>query len=211
MINGFVTIEGIEGAGKTTLARRLAEWLEARGAACRLAREPGGTRAGEMIRSILLDRSAPLAPEGELMLFEAARLQIMDEIVLPALNSGQWVILDRFCDSTTAYQGYGRGLDLDWIRSMNQRACRGRMPDVTLLLDIGPEEGLRRARSAAEAGAPPDRFETETRDFMERVREGLLELARNAPGRFRIIEASKPEEAVWREAVAALEAFADRR
>lgn len=194
----FITIEGIEGAGKSTIAKRLIEWLESQGRECLHTREPGGTQAGEKIREILLNPQIKLAPETELLLFEAARRQIMEEQILPALHEGKTVVLDRFFDSTTAYQGYGRGLDLDWIEKLNMFACHGRKPDITILLDIDVQTGLQRARKVS---GKDDRFESEKVDFMESVRDGLLKIANKEPKRFIVINVDRNIDEIWNQLV----------
>lgn len=194
----FITVEGIEGAGKTTIAERLETWLQGRGHATFRAREPGGTPVGEALRGLILDAGHPLGVEAELLLIEAARAQLMDEVVLPRLEQGQTVILDRHIDSTTAYQGYGRGLDLDLIARLNHFATRGRRPDRTILLDVDAAVGLARARDSKPGAAYQDRFETEELAFMERVRQGFLTLARQEPARFLVVNAEREVEAVWR-------------
>lgn len=194
MSGTFITIEGIEGAGKSTIAKRLIEWLESQGRECVQTREPGGTRAGEKIREILLNPEIKLTSESELLLFEAARRQIMEELILPALEEGKTVVLDRFYDSTTAYQGYGRGLDLDWIEKLNMFACHNRKPDITILLDIGVHIGLQRAKKVS---GTQDRFESEKVEFMERVRQGFLTIAKNEPQRFICINVDHEIEEIW--------------
>lgn len=199
MAEFFITVEGIEGSGKTTIAERLEAWLRSRGHTTFLAREPGGTAVGEALRKLILDARHPLCVESELLLIEAARAQLMDEVVLPRLDQGQTVILDRHIDSTTAYQGYGRGLDLDWIARLNHFATRGRRPDRTLLLDVDAAVGLSRARGRNLDMPYADRFETEERAFMERVRQGFLTLARQDPARVHAVDASRDVDAVWEE------------
>ncbi|HOL93297.1 MAG TPA: dTMP kinase [bacterium] len=199
MAEFFITVEGIEGSGKTTIAERLEAWLRSRGHTTFLAREPGGTAVGEALRKLILDARHPLCVESELLLIEAARAQLMDEVVLPRLDQGQTVILDRHIDSTTAYQGYGRGLDLDWIARLNHFATRGRRPDRTLLLDVDAAVGLSRARGRNLDVPYADRFETEERAFMERVRQGFLTLARQDPARVHAVDAARDVDAVWGE------------
>ncbi|MFB3785376.1 MAG: dTMP kinase [bacterium] len=201
----FITVEGIEGAGKTTVAERLETWLQVRGHATFRAREPGGTPTGEALRGLILDAGHPLGVEAELLLIEAARAQLMDEVVLPRLELGQTVILDRHIDSTTAYQGYGRGLDLDWIARLNHFATRGRRPDRTLLLDVDAAVGLARARGSKPDTPYADRFETEELAFMERVRQGFLTLARSEPQRFHVVNAEAGVEEVWRKVCTGIE------
>ncbi|MBI1387510.1 MAG: dTMP kinase [bacterium] len=201
----FITLEGIEGAGKTTLAERMEARLREMGRTCLRAREPGGTAAGERLRGLLLHDDLPLAPETEMLVIESARAQLMHEAILPALQRGDTVILDRHCDSTLAYQGFGRGLDLEAIGRVNRFACRGRTPDWTLLLDLPAREGLERARRDAEKAQRPDRFERETLEFLERVRRGFLTLAEREPRRISVIDAGVSMDEVWREVKKTLE------
>jgi len=200
----FITVEGIEGAGKTTIAERLEAWLQSRGHATYRAREPGGTKIGESLRGLILNAGHPLSVETELLLIEAARAQLMNEIILPRLEQGQTVILDRHIDSTTAYQGYGRGLDLDWIARLNHFATRGHRPGRTILLDVDAATGLARARGSKPDVLFEDRFETEELAFMERVRQGFLTLARQEPGRIHVVNARAGVEAVWGEVSACM-------
>ena len=188
----FITFEGIEGCGKTTQSRLLAEHLRTCGFSVLTTREPGGCAISDAIRSILLDAAnIALTQRSELLLYAAARAQHVDEIIRPALNASTTVICDRYTDATIAYQGHGRNLDRDLIADLNQLATDGVVPDLTLLLDFSVEEGLTRARSRNEqaTGANEDRFERESLDFHRRVRQGYLELAANEK-RFRVIDAS---------------------
>lgn len=193
----FMTIEGIEGCGKSTQARRLVERL---GAKALLTAEPGGTAVGRGIRELLLNHGGEVSPRAELLLFLADRAQHVEEVIRPALAAGKTVICDRYTDSTLAYQGYGRGLSLALVRSLCAQAAGGLTPGVTLLLDVPVELGLARARRRGK----PDRIETEHLEFHERVREGFLTLAREEPGRWVVIDARGDEEEVaWRVRVAA--------
>ncbi len=198
MTGKLITIEGIEGSGKTTIAKRLMAWLEDNGHACLHSREPGGTQAGEAIREMLLNPKIQLAPETELLLFEAARRQIMDEQILPALSKEKIVVLDRFFDSTTAYQGYGRGLDLEKVEQLNLFASHGKKPDITILLDIDAETGLHRAQNVSGKG---DRFESEDVKFMRRVRNGFLTIAEKEPERFVVISVNSDIDKIWKQLV----------
>jgi dTMP kinase len=198
----LIVFEGGEGTGKTTQVRLLAERLRAAGLSVTSVREPGGSVVGDRVREILLDRAhAGLDPRAELLLYEASRAELVASVIAPRLRAGDWVLCDRFTDSTLAYQGYGRGLDLDSIRALNALATAGVEPSLTVLIDLDPTVGLARA---TEAGA--DRLESEELAFHERVRAGFLELAR-AP-RHVVIDGSGAiedvEGAVWR-AVSALE------
>jgi len=193
-VSAFVTFEGIEGSGKTTHLRHLAAHLRELGRGPVETKEPGGTRAGTAIRRLLLgEDGAPLTPLAELFLYCADRTQHVDEVIRPALDAGQVVLCDRFSDSTIAYQGYGRGLDLEAVRVLDARARGGVWPSLTFLLDCPVEEGLRRARGRPGAG---DRFERETPAFHERVRAGFLALAAAEPGRFCVLDAAEPIDSV---------------
>ena len=190
----FITFEGIEGSGKSTHLRHLAEHLRASGRRMVETREPGGTPAGAAIRAVLLGPSAtPLTPLAELFLYCADRTQHVHDVIRPALDGGQIVLCDRFSDSTIAYQGYGRGLDLDAVRALDARARQGVGPELTFLLDCPVAEGLARARGRA---GPGDRFEHETIAFHERVRQGFLALAAAEPARFCVLAAAEPIELV---------------
>jgi dTMP kinase len=191
----FITLEGIEGAGKSTLAARIASWLGTRGLRARLTREPGGTPLAEQVRRIVLERgSETVSPAAETLLMFAARGIHVDNLIVPALERGEWVICDRFTDATRAYQGYGRGMDLSWIERLAAAAHGSLQPDRTLLLDLPVPEGLARARDRR-AGAA-DRFESEREEFFERVRAGYLSIARNEPDRLRIVDATRPPAVV---------------
>ncbi len=181
----FITFEGGEGSGKSTQIHALKRFLDELGRDVLLVREPGGTKVGEGIRAILLDpANEGLAPEAELLLYEAARAQITDEVIKPALDAGKVVLCDRFYDSTLAYQGFGRGIALDTIGRLNDLAVCGCHPERTILLDIAPETGLRRATMSG-----PDRLEQEGEDFHRRVREGFLRIAAADSARVRLINA----------------------
>ncbi|MBW3661116.1 MAG: dTMP kinase [Gemmatimonadetes bacterium] len=186
--NGLlITFEGGEGSGKSTQLDRLAEWLEERGHPVTTAREPGTTATGEAVRRILLETATDdLVPEAEFALFLAARAQLAGEVIRPALEEGRIVLIDRYGDSSTAYQGYGRGLDPATIARLNRWATRDLEPDLTVLIDVGFEEGVARRRHRE-----PDRLERLGPAFHERVREGYRELARNHPGRFCVIEGER--------------------
>ncbi len=190
----FITFEGPEGSGKSTQIRRLAETLAARGIEVVCTREPGGTATGEAIRNILQHDAAgePLADRAELLLFAASRAQLMEQVILPALGRGEWVLCDRFIDSTLAYQGFARGMDIAALGRINDFAIGGRKPDLTLLLDLEIERSFQRLEKRYSDGqGSADRFERETRDFHQRVREGYHQLAAREPGRFRIIDSDR--------------------
>ena len=198
----FITFEGPEGAGKTLQAERLATALRERGRRVRLIREPGGTRLGELIRSIVLadaEGADGIEALADALLFNAARAQLVAQVIKPALAAGEVVVCARFADSTLAYQGYGAGLPLKDLRAIAAIATGGVVPDLTLLLDVAPEVGLGR-----KAAATRNRFEaTFDLDFHRRIREGFLELAAHEPGRWRTIDASRDVEAVFTDVLAA--------
>jgi dTMP kinase len=192
----FITLEGGDGTGKTTQGKILESYLTARDQPCILTREPGGTDLGELIRRVLLEvGKQPIASPTELFLYLADRAQHVHEIVAPALERGKIVLCDRHTDSTLAYQGYGRGIDLAVLRGLNDIASRGIKPDLTLLFDCPVEIGLartvQRQSQSARGQDRQDRFEREQLEFHQRVRMGFLELARGEPERFRIIDASR--------------------
>jgi len=185
----FLTLEGGEGTGKSAQLRLLTDYLHDKGYPVLATREPGGTGLGDDIRRILLDRAnTGMSHHTELLLYEASRAQLVHQVIRPALASGAIVICDRFFDSTTAYQGYGRGIDLALIRALNLAATGGLRPDCTILLDIDPSIGLQRARSRN--GHQLDRLERETLAFHQRVRRGYLQMAQHEPDRFVVIDAS---------------------
>lgn len=189
----FITLEGGEGAGKTTLIAVVRQALESLGREVVVTREPGGTEIGEAIRALVLERRAQdMRADTELLLIFAARAQHLHEIIRPALASGRWVVCDRFTDATYAYQGGGRGVDTARIEVLEDWAQGGLRPDLTLLLDVPVDVGLARARHRS----VPDRFESEQRAFFERVRSAYLERARREPARFRVIDAAEPLERV---------------
>jgi dTMP kinase len=189
----FLSFEGIDGSGKTTQVARLSEVLRARGREVVSLREPGGTAVGEKIRSLLLDVSdEPPVPLAELLLFSAARAQILSTRVRPALERGAVVVLDRYCDATYAYQGFGRGLPLEQILSVEAVAA-AILPARTWYLDLSPEESARRR---ALRGGTADRMESEADAFRARVREGYLERARLDPVRIRVVDASRSVEEI---------------
>lgn len=189
----FITIEGGEGCGKTTQAVQLGQYLESKGHRVLVTREPGGSPAAEAIRNILLDPgNNAITPMAELLLYEAARAQHVEERVRPALDLGQVVICDRFADSTMAYQGYGRGLSCDVIGRLNRIASQGVWPDLTIVIDLPANVGL--ARVTRERAS--DRIERETLAFHERVRNGFLKLAKADTQRIRVIDGSGTVEEV---------------
>ena len=207
----LLSIEGGEGAGKSTVLRALREALVADGFEVVSTREPGGTPLAERIRDLLLDPThEAAAPETELLLMFAARAQHVREIVLPALQRGAWVISDRFTDSSYAYQGTARGLDAGFIAEL-ERCVVGIEPGLTLLLDLGVAHGRERTRGRdLLGGSSPDRIERERDDFFERVRAGFLARAAQHPQRIRVIDASPSAEHVAGAAVAALDEYRKR-
>lgn len=194
----FITFEGGEGCGKSTQAAVLKDALERSGRKVLLTREPGGTWLSEEIRALLKDQSKdPPCDRAETLLFLAARAQLVERVILPALERGEWVVSDRFSDSTLAYQGYGRCLPLDLLAEANDFACRGLKPDITFLFDLTPEEAERRMREReAREHARADRIEREAADFHERIRRGFLAMAAAAPERFVVLDASASREEI---------------
>ena len=210
----LVSLEGGEGAGKSTALAAVRELLASRGHEVVLTREPGGTPLAERIRSLLLEPGAgadggsePLQPQTELLLMFAARAQHVAQVVRPALERGAFVVSDRFTDSSYAYQGAGRGLDSGWIADLERRTV-GLRPGLTLLLDLDVREG--RARTSGR-DLWPDRIESEQDDFFERVRRGFRQRAAAEPERFALVDAAQPPQAVGRDVAAALSAWLDAR
>jgi len=187
MSGKFITIEGIEGVGKTTNINFIEQYLRQAGKDILLTREPGGTVIGEKIRALLLDaKQAHIEDDAELLMMFAARAQHLAELIKPALEENKWVICDRFTDATYAYQGGGRGIAFERIAQLEQWVQGELRPDVTLLLDLPVQQGLERAGQRSE----PDRFEREKTEFFERVRRAYLDMARAEPQRYRMIDAS---------------------
>jgi len=203
----LLSIEGGEGAGKSTVIDAIRRLLVDRGLEVVLTREPGGTVGGEAIRQLLLDPAGRLAAETELLLMFASRAQLVREVVRPALARGAVVLSDRFTDASFAYQGGGRGIDMGLIADL-ERWAAGLKPDLTFLLDVGVEVGLARARAR---GAAPDRIESEQVEFFERVRAVYRARAAAEPQRFRLIDASEPADAVLAAVTSALSAWLDGR
>jgi dTMP kinase len=199
----LITIEGIDGAGKSTLAAALVDALRGRGIDVSLLREPGGVPAAERIRDLVIDPGLHVTARTEALLYAAARAQLVEEAIEPLLRDGQWVLLDRFIDSSLAYQGGGRELGIDSVRAINEFAIRTAWPDRTLLLMI--DSGLGRSRSQSRAGSP-DRLEREQNEFFDRTAAAYLELAAEDPGRIRKVDATRPPDEVL---AAALDELAD--
>jgi dTMP kinase len=191
----FISLEGIEGCGKTTQLKHVIAFLEKKGRSFTVTREPGGTAIGRKIRAILLDpASKDLVPAAELLLYMADRAQHLETVVKPRLAEGNIVVCDRYVDATVAYQGFARGLGVDFIRDLHRMILEDFKPDMTLLLDLPPRIGLCRAWQELDRGdrsGSESRFEEEAINFHERVRTGYLELARLEPKRFNIIDASR--------------------
>jgi len=197
----FITIEGIEGGGKTTQVGLLAAALERLRISVRVTREPGGTPFGAEIRALLLHSGSPVGRLAELFLILADRAEHVETTIRPALAAGQIVLCDRFSDSTLAYQAFGRELPLESVRAIEAAARQGVLPDLTFVLDCPVEVGLARTRSRR-GGATADRFEGEQVAFHERVRAGFLAVAREDPERIRVIDGTRPAEDVHREILA---------
>lgn len=205
----LITIEGIDGAGKTTLARALESRLRDSGVDVRLLREPGGVRTAEQIREVVMDPALEIGPRAEALLYAAARAQLVEEAIAPLLEQGTWVLLDRFVDSSLAYQGAGRELKLPAIRLINDFATGGLRPDRTLLLILDLEEARTRSTDRLVAEDAPraeqqDRLEAEQQDFFARTNQGYLELAAAEPERIRKIDAGASPEQVLERAWAEL-------
>jgi dTMP kinase len=183
----FVTLEGPDGAGKSTQLKLLCKYLEGQGVNPVVSRDPGGTALGRQIRRLLLNPELFVSPVCELLLYQADRAQHVSEVIMPALKEGKLVICDRFTDSTCAYQGFGRGIDMALINQLNQIATSGLKPDLTILFDIESEVGLSRLHPGGQ-----DRLEREALAFHQKVRQGYLKLAEAEPDRFVIIDATRP-------------------
>lgn len=183
----FITLEGPEGAGKTTQLKLLSKQLDQMGVKHIVTRDPGGTSLGKQIRRILLNPDNPVMPMTELLLYQADRAQHVDELIIPALKNGTLVLCDRYVDSTRAYQGYGRGIDLDLINDLSRMATGGLTPELTILFDIESSDGLGRLHPGGH-----DRLEREAIEFHHKVRDGYHKLAKQEPDRWVIIDASKP-------------------
>lgn len=191
----FITLEGLDGAGKSTHLPWLAKTLESRGIPVRSTREPGGTGIGETLRGLLLHASQNLHPETEALLMFAARREHLDKVILSALDEGTWVVCDRFSDATYAYQGGGSGVDWEKLAALETWVHGGLHPDLTFYLDVSPET----ARARTVTARTPDRFEQEREAFHARVREAYLKRAQEHPGRIRVIDANRPISAIHAE------------
>ena len=209
----FITVEGIEGAGKSSQLKNIVAFFKARGYDCVTTREPGGTDIGTQIRRIVLDpKNSNLDARAELLLYIADRIQHIQTIITPSIAAHQVVICDRYFDATLVYQGYARGLDTGLIQELHRLVCNNLTPDLTLLFDLAPQIGLTRAWQQIDNGGRTgleSRFEQEKLAFHEKVRAGYLTLARNAPQRFRIIDAQQDEKSVARCVKDVLTAYLD--
>ena len=197
----FITFEGPEGAGKSSQIQLLGAALTSAGYEVVVTREPGGTPLAEAIRNVVKGHQGAeeVHPVTELLLMEAARSQHVSQVISPALKAGKVVLCDRFYDSTTAYQGGGRGLDVDIVLRLNDFASQGVVPDLTILLDLTPERGFERTGRRAETQGEYDRFELEKLDFHRRVRSAFLELARREPRRIKVVDADRDQAAIHRD------------
>jgi dTMP kinase len=201
----FITLEGIDGSGKTTQLVRLASRLEEAGFDVVTTREPGGTPLGQKLRAAFLETRDAVSPRAELLLFAADRAQHVDHLIRPALDQGRIVISDRYADATAAYQGAGRGFDAAAVNEVIRLATGGLKPDLTLFFDIPVELALKRMRGRSGNGEAANRMDSESVEFYERVRTAYLEIAASEPQRFRVIDASRTVEEIQREAYAAVE------
>lgn len=204
----LITLEGVDGSGKSSQVGRIVEWLRRRGAVAVVVREPGGTPLGEALREVLLHdpRGRGMEAATETLLMAAARSELVRKVIAPALRRGLIVVSDRFADSTVAYQGYGRGLDPAWIAAVHGEVLAGVRPDLTLLFDLPPEQALARLQAGSD-----DHIEGRGLDFLRRVRQGYLALAAGEPERFCVIDAGAAPEAVWEQVETCLAAFFGRR
>ena len=201
MAKGFISFEGIEGSGKSTQVKLLADYLRSKGNTVIETFEPGGTKIGQKIRELLLEPGNHMDPMAELLLYYSSRAQHVREVIYPAIRNNSIVITDRFTDSTVAYQGYARGIDLGLINTLNDIVVPDMKPFLTFLLDMDVEEGLRRNRRAQKE----DRFELETVEFHNRVRKGFHQIAAEEPERIKIVDASVSAEEVSRKVIEILE------
>jgi dTMP kinase len=196
----FISFEGIDGSGKSTQLTMLREWLEERNMHVVTVREPGATMLSEAIREILLSNKQTITPTAELLLFSAARAQLVERVIQPALAAGDVVLCDRYVDSTTAYQGFGRQLDMEQVHLCNSLATRGVMPHVTFFIDVPYEEAQQRMHFHP-SGGEPDRMERSGRAFFDRVRQGYQTIANDEPQRFVVVEGVQDRAAIHAEIV----------
>jgi len=192
----FITFEGIDGCGKSTQLKLTQKYLKQNGYRVKVLREPGSTPVSEKIRNILLNKKLKITPASELMLYEAARAELVHNVIAPALEAGEVVLCDRFYDSTTAYQGYGRGLDIQLIKKLNNLAAGNSKPNLTFVFDINYAESLRRMNKINKVA---DRLESESKAFFQRVRKGFLEIARRDKKRVVLINGNRPVDRVFDE------------
>jgi dTMP kinase len=205
----FITIEGPDGAGKTTQLKMLRDYLLGKGYEVILTREPGGTSLAEKIRNLLLDpASGEICPVAEALLYAASRAQHVAEVILPSLQQGKIVLCDRFVDSSIVYQGLGRGIEPQAIIDINHFATQGITPDLTILLDLTPEQGMARlAKRNKEKSQELDRLEQESLEFYHKVRQGYLDLAKTSPERYKVIEADDSIENIQQRIVALIDKY----
>ena len=200
----FITLEGMEGSGKSTLIKALQKFFEEKNKKVHITREPGGSALGKKLRAIILNAEEKISPQAELFLFLADRAQHIEDIIKPALAQNEIVICDRYVDSTIAYQGYGRGIDINLLETLNNTATSKLLPTITFLLDLPPKKGLERAnkRNAQEnLTLSEGRFEAEELSFHSRIRDGFLERAKQNPKRFTIIDATQTPNQVAQSAI----------
>jgi len=197
----LISFEGSEGSGKSTQAEIIYRWLVEKGYDALLTREPGGTELGRYVRKILLDERLVISPKAEILLYGADRAQHVEEVILPALKEGKIVLCDRYIDSSVAYQGYARGLEIEFIKNINMMAVSNVIPDLTLLYDLPAKEGFKRKKAVSF-----DRIEGEGLAFHEAVRKGYLEMAKRE-SRIKIIDASRDVESVARDSIALVSRF----
>lgn len=205
----FISLEGIEGAGKSTLIQKMIAYFEAAGKEVLLTREPGGSELGQKLRSIILNAEEKICPAAELFLFLADRAEHVESCIKPALAQEKVVLCDRFIDSTVAYQGYGRGMDVKQLQMLNERAAGGLKPDLTIILDLDPEIGLARANARNKAEnltIREGRFEAETLEFHQKIRAGFLALSKEEK-RFFVVDAKQNAEAVFADVCKKLQSF----
>jgi dTMP kinase len=205
---GFIVLEGVNGAGKSTLQNSIAEYIEQAGRACLKTFEPGATELGKALRRLLLERPhESKTPLTEVFLFAADRAEHVAGRIRPALQAGQLVISDRYFYSTLAFQGYGRGLDVEMLERINRIAIDGTTPDLVILMDLDPEEGLRRTRSRQDASAGIDKFEDEELAFHRRLRDGFLRCAKGLPESFLVVDAAQSQAEIFRRIRPALDSL----
>lgn len=205
----FITLEGIDFCGKTTQAKKLVSYLGSKGYQALLLREPGGNKVAEKIRKVLLSRkNSDMTPLTELLLYEAARLQLTEKVILPALKQGKVVVCDRYADSSLAYQGYGRGLNRKMIDDLNRMATFGLSPDLTIVLDVPVAVSAKRRKRE---GKEKDRLEKEKSDFHKRIRQGFLKIAKGDRKRIKVIDGTGDVDLTWQEVKKATDLFLSKQ